>query len=51
MITIGIDVCMGKKCVTIANTQEALKKLFKDVEQQDTRILMEATGRYHLMKF
>lgn len=54
MIAIGIDiakrtvdVCMRNKRITLNNNEQALKTFFGPIQKVGTKIVMEATGRYH----
>lgn len=54
MIAIGIDISkkkidvwMNNKLTTLPNAEKAFKIFFDSINRKDTRIVMEATGRYH----
>ena len=54
MIAVGIDIAkqkidvwMNNKNTSIDNGEQALKKFFEPLQRDGTRIVMEATGRYH----
>jgi transposase len=42
-----IDVWLNGKLTTLQNNTKAIEKHFKSIDSQDTKIVMEATGRYH----